>query len=63
MILVVVMMGAGGESLGGGLGEYSAFGALILLEATALVLLTATAVARVIASDLGFGHGGQILPS
>lgn len=56
--IVVMVMGAGGESLGSGLGENSAFGALILLEATALVLLSAAAVARVVASDLGFGHGG-----
>ena len=62
-VVVVMMMGAGGESLGGGLGEDSALGPLILLEAAALVLLSATAVARIVASDLGFGHGGQILPS
>jgi hypothetical protein len=36
--VIVVMMGRGGESIGGGLGEGSALGTLILLEAAALVL-------------------------
>jgi hypothetical protein len=61
-VVVMVMMGIGGESLGGGLSEDRALGMLILLEATTLVLLSAAAVARIVASDLGFGHGGQILP-
>ncbi len=63
VIVVVVMVGGRGESLGGGLGKDSALGTLILLEAASLVFLSATAVARIVASDLGFGHGVQILPS
>jgi hypothetical protein len=61
--VVVVMVGGGGESLGGGLGEDSALGTLILLEAAALIFLSATAVARIVASDLGLVHRGRILPS
>lgn len=63
MIVVVMMVGSGGESFGGGLEEDSALGTLILLEAAALVFLPAAAVARIIASDLQFGHCGSILPS
>jgi hypothetical protein len=61
--VVVVMMGTGGESLGGGLSEDSALGTLILLEAAAFVFLSAAAVARIVASDLRFVHRGWILPS
>ena len=53
MIVVVMMVAGGGESLGGGLGEDGALGTLILLEAAALVFLSAAAVARIVASDLG----------
>lgn len=56
--VVVVMVGSGGESIGGGLGEDSALGTLILIEAAALVFLSAAAVARIVASDLDLGHGG-----
>jgi hypothetical protein len=62
-VVVVMMMGTGGESLGGGLGEDGALCPLILLEAAALVFLSAAAVARIVASDLRFGHRGRILPS
>jgi len=61
--VIVVMVGGGGVSLGGGLEEDSALGTLILLEAAALVFLSAATVARIVASDLGFGHRGSILPS
>ena len=57
--VVVVMVGSGHELLGGGLGEDSALGTLILLEAAALVLLSAAAVARIVASDLDLGHLGS----
>ena len=59
MIVVVMMVvGGGGESFGGGLEEDSALGTLILLEAAALVFLSATAVARIVASDLDLeSHG------
>ena len=60
--LVVGVVGSGGKSIGGGLGEDSALGKLILLEATALIFLSAAAVARIVASDLGVGHRGKILP-
>jgi NADH:ubiquinone oxidoreductase subunit 6 (subunit J) len=63
MVVVVMMVGGGGESLGGGLKEDIALGTLILLEAAALVFLSATTVARIVASDLEFGHCGSILPS
>ncbi len=63
MIVVVMMVGGGGESLGGGLEEDSALGTLILLEAAALVFLSAATVARIVASNLGFGHRDSILPS
>jgi hypothetical protein len=63
MIVVVMMVGGGGESRCSGLEEDSALGTLILLEAAALVFLSATAVARIVASDLRFGHLGSILPS
>jgi len=56
--VVVVMVGSGGESIGGGLGEDSALGTLILIEAAALVFLSAAAMARIVASDLDLGHGG-----
>ena len=49
-VVVIVMMVRGGESLAR---EDSALGTLILLEAAALVFLSATAVARIVASDLG----------
>jgi hypothetical protein len=61
--VVVVMVGGGGESLGGGLGEDGALGTLILLEAAALVFLSAAAMARIVASYLDLGHRGSILPS
>jgi len=61
-VVVMVMMGTGGESFGGGLSEDSALGTLILLEAAALVFLSATTVARIVASDLGLVHRGWILP-
>ncbi len=63
MIVVVMMVSGGGESLGGGLEENSALGTLILLKAAALVFLSAATVARIVASDLRFGHRGSILPS
>jgi hypothetical protein len=63
MIVVVMMVGSGGESLGGGLEESSALGTLILLKAAALVFSSAATVARIVASDLRFGHRGSILPS
>jgi len=63
MIVVVMMVGRGGESFGGGLEEDGALGTLIFLEAAALVFLPAAAVARIVASDLQFGHRGSILPS
>ena len=63
MIVVVMMVAVGGESLGGGLGEDVALGTLILLEAAALVFLPAAAVARIVASDLDLVHLGLILPS
>lgn len=61
--VVVMMVGGGSESLGGGLGEDGALGPLILLEAAALVFLPAAAVARIVASDLDLVHRGLILPS
>jgi hypothetical protein len=61
-IVVMVMVGSGGESFRGSLSEDSALGALILLEAAALVFLSAAAVARLIASDLGLVHRRWILP-
>ncbi len=61
--VVVVMVGGRGESLGGGLGEDSALGTLILLEAASLVFLSAPAVARIVASNLRLVHRGGILPS
>jgi hypothetical protein len=63
VVVVMVMVGGGGESFGGGLGEDGALGTLILLEAAALVFLSAAAVARIVASDLRFVHRGWILPS
>ena len=63
MIVVVMMVAGGRESLGGGLGEDGALGTLILLEAAALVFLPAAAVARIVASDLDLVHLGLILPS
>jgi hypothetical protein len=63
MIVVVMMVGGGGESRGGGMKEDRALGTLILLEAAALVFLSAAAVARIVAPDLRFGHRGSILPS
>src|SRR5258708_6314787 len=59
MVVIVMMVGSGGELIGSGLGEDSAFGKLILLEAAALVFLSAATVARIVASDLDLGsHGG-----
>ncbi len=63
MIVVVVMVGGSGESVGGGLEEDGTLGTLILLEAAALVFLPAAAVARIVASDLDLVHLGWILPS
>jgi hypothetical protein len=63
MIVVVIMVSGGGESRGCGLEEDCALGALILLEAAAFVFLPAAAVARIVASDLRFGHRVEILPS
>jgi len=48
--VVVMMVGGGGESIGGGLGEDGTLGLLIILEAAALVFVSATAVARIVAS-------------
>jgi hypothetical protein len=59
MVVVVMMVGGGGESFGGGLSEDSALGTLILLEAAALVFLSAAAVARVVASNLDLVHLGE----
>jgi hypothetical protein len=59
MTEVVMMVGGGGESLGGGLEEDRALGALILLEAAALVFLPAAAVARIVASYLDLVHLGE----
>jgi hypothetical protein len=59
MIVVMMMVGSGGESLGGGLEQNRALGTLILLEAAAFVFLSAAAVARIVASDLDLVHLGE----
>ncbi len=59
VLVIVVMVGSSSESFGGGLGEDGALGTLILLEAAALVFLSAAAGARIAASDLGFVHRGE----
>jgi hypothetical protein len=59
VVVVVMMVGGGGESRGGGLKEDSALGTLILLEAAALVFLSAAAVAWIVASNLDLVHLGD----
>jgi hypothetical protein len=58
IVVMMVVLGSGGASLGGGLEEDSALGALILLEAAALIFLPAATVARIVASDLDLVHLG-----